>query len=1013
MFLYQNQKYVMRKKAIIISGLICCSLVWNAFSQVSYQSNLPESWFERGKQMFETRNYVGCIDQLTRFKTLSKNVYLIQEADFMLAASAYYREDPLAIQMLQNFVRRYPGAGRVAEAEFMSGNYYFFSKKYRQALKYYKKLKIEDLVPSEQEKFLFRTGVSYLKNGQIGEAKPCFVALLAVGKEYKNAAQFYMAYIQYTEEKYDDALKGFLQVQDFPEFRTPASYYIAQIRFFNGQYLQVIQTGEKLLSENPDNEFNTELYRLLGESYSHQGDNSKTINYLTKYVNSTNSPLRSSLYTLGVAQYREGKYADAIKQLSWVTDREDGLMQSAYLYLGQSYIKIGDKKNAAISFDIASQYNFDRQIQEAALYNYALTIHETSLSPFGESVTVFEKFLNMFPASRYADQINDYLVEVYFNTHNYQAALTSINKIKQPDSKILKAKQRIYFQLGTECFTNSQIDKAIQNFTQAIALGNYDSEIKAQSCFWRGESRYRKGEYDKAASDYRAYLSTTAKKDKDIYALARYDLAYANFKQHKFIQALDEFRRYVSIPSASVNKEVLADAYNRIGDCHYYMREFAQAENDYSQSASLNPAAGDYALFQKAFMAGLQKKYEQKISGMNRLVSDYPRSEYVDDAIFEKGLTYLQLKNSDAAIQSFNQVIREFPQSPIARKSGIQLGMIYFNNNQLEQSIMAYKTVVSNYPGSEEARIAVDDLKSVYLEKNDIGSYASFVQSLNGAVPYQVSEIDSLTYLAAERSFMKKPDKSSSESLIKYLQSFPDGAFTTQAHYYLGLYYFDNKQYEDAWRELTAVRQHNDNPFEEDAVAKMAKIKYLTQEYAEALNLYKTLEGKATSGDNRLEARLGAMRSAQYIKNYVEIIVAADNLLSDAKLSPELVNEARFARAMAHLQNGQAINAVPDLQLLSKDLRTVYGAEASYRLAQYYFDNGDSKDAEHLINEMIETGTPHQYWLAREFILLADINISRKDNFQAKQYLLSLKNNYNADDDIAEMIEQRLKQIGQ
>lgn len=71
------------------------------------------------------------------------------------------------------------------------------------------------------------------------------------------------------------------------------------------------------------------------------------------------------------------------------------------------------------------------------------------------------------------------------------------------------------------------------------------------------------------------------------------------------------------------------------------------------------------------------------------------------------------------------------------------------------------------------------------------------------------------------------------------------------------------------------------------------------------------------------------------------------------------------------------------------------------------------KNAEHLINEMIETGTPHQYWLAREFILLADINISRKDNFQAKQYLLSLKNNYDASDDIAEMIEQRLKQIGQ
>ena len=1003
----------MRKKAIIISGFICCSLAWNAFSQISYRSDLPESWFERGKQMFETRNYVGCTDQLTRFKAISKNEYLIQEADFMLAASAYYRREPQSVQMLQNFVRRYPGAEQVAEASFMSGNYYFFSKEYRQALKYYRQLKIDELVSAEQEAYLFRTGVSYLKTDRIDEARPCFIALSSVGEKYKVASQFYTAYIQYTEKKYDDALTGFMQVKDNPEFGTPASYYIVQIRFLNGQYAQVIQAGENLLSENAESEFNTELYRLLGESYSHQGDNAKTIDYLTKYINSTDSPLRSSLYTLGVAQYRAGQYADAIKQLSRTTDGNDALMQSAYLYLGQCYLKTGDKKNAALSFDIASRYDFDRQVQETALYNYALIIHETSLSPFGESVTVFEKFLNMFPASRYADQINDYLVEVYFNTRNYQAALTSINKIKQPDSKILKAKQRIYFQLGTEYFTNSQIDKAIQSLTQAIALGNYDAEARAQACFWRGESRYRKGEYDKAASDYRAYLSSTGQKNKDIYALARYDLAYADFKQHKFSQALDEFRQYVALPSAAGNKEVLADAYNRIGDCHYYSRQFAQAEEDYSRAVSLNPAAGDYAMFQRAFMAGLQKKYEQKISGMDQLVSDYPRSEYVDDAIFEKGLTYLQLQKSDAAIQAFNRVIREFPQSPIARKSGIQLGMIYFNNNQLDQSVAAYKKVVSDYPGSDEARIAVDDLKAVYLEKNDIESYASFVKSLNGAVPYQVSEMDSLTYLAAERSFMKKPDRSSSESLSKYLQSFPDGAFTTQAHYYLGLYYFDNKQYDDAWRELTAVRQHNDNPFEEDAVSKMAEIKYMAQEYAEAFNLYKILEGKATTADNRLIARLGAMRSAQQIKNYAEIVAAADNLLADAKLSPELVNEARFARAMAHLQNGQAAQAVADLKLLAKDPRTVYGAEASYRLAQYYFDSGDSKNAEQQINEMIETGTPHQYWLARGFVLLADVNIARKDNFQAKQYLLSLKNNYNAKDDIADMIEVRLEQIGQ
>ena len=111
-----------------------------------------------------------------------------------------------------------------------------------------------------------------------------------------------------------------------------------------------------------------------------------------------------------------------------------------------------------MAFEAAATSSFDKQIKEVAMYNYALLIHETAFTGFGESVTIFEDFLNDFPNSQYADKVNDYLVEVYLTTKNYEAALKSINKIKHQSTKILEAKQDILFQLGTQAFAIVKLD---------------------------------------------------------------------------------------------------------------------------------------------------------------------------------------------------------------------------------------------------------------------------------------------------------------------------------------------------------------------------------------------------------------------------------------------------------------------------------------------------------------------------------------------------------------------------
>lgn len=981
-----------------------------ASGQRSYQFDAPNRLFVEGKELFSLKNYSGCIDKLEAYKQHSTDADLIQEADYMLVYSAYEQGRPNAVELLKDYLDVYPASRHADEVNFLIGSAHFGQGEYQKAIFWFNESNIDMLSPEQQEAYCFRLAYSLLQIGDMEKARGYFARIEQIGTKYREASTYYVAYIDYATGKYNNALVEFTRLKDLLDYKERSLYYITQIYFIQNKYEKVISEGKELLASYPDSENNSEVYRIMGNAYYHLGNEDQAINMLSKYVSSTDSPLRGDLYILGVCYYNKGNYSSAVNALGRTVRENDALSQNAYLYLGQSYLKLKDKNNARMAFEAAATSSFDKQVKEAAMYNYALLIHETAFTGFGESVTIFEDFLNDFPNSKYADKVNDYLVEVYLTTKNYQAALNSIDKIKHPSTKILEAKQDILFQLGTQAFTNMELDKAVDLFSRAISLGAYNLESRNDAYFWRGESYYRQGEYNKAISDYRTYLNNTRQRNTDMYALAHYNLGYSYFKLKEYGEALNRFRQYVNLES-NQQTPAYADAYNRIGDCLFHNRQFAMAEENYTRAAQLQPSAGDYSVYQKGFLLGLQKDYKGKISVMDRLIRDFPESQYVDDALFEKGRSYVLLDNNQAAAASFEQLMRDFPQSSLARKAGVQLGLIYFNDNQPEKAAEAYKNVISNYPGSEEAKVALQDLKSVYIELNDINSFAAYANSLGGNVRFEVSEQDSLTYLAAEKLFMRGDNEGARRSLTNYLQTFPQGAFSSNANFYLASIAFAKKDLEEAKRLFSLVLESGDTKFREESWARKAEIEYLDKDYAAAMESFKHLQAVAENPENKEAAKLGLMRCAELTGQPQEALLAANDLLKEPKLSPEIMSEARYVRAKAYISLKQENKALADLKEISKDTRTIHGAEAKYLLAQLYYDNKDDKNAETVLMNFIENGTPHQYWLARGFILLADIYIRQGDDFQARQYLTSLQNNYKSDDEIAAMIEDRLGKL--
>ena len=992
-----------------IAGLLCAFPLAMAAQQTEPLTG-PQRLFEDGKVLFERHDYAAARQTLERYLQDKDRGVSHEEVDYMLACTAYELQLPDALRQLQMYLEAYPESRYRNRVQALIGSAYFFEGNYEAALRAYQQVNIDLLGDTERDECALRLGTSYLKMNDLDEAYIWFSVIRAASSKYAADARYNLAYIDYVKQHYDQAWEGFSAVKDQPEYAALAPYYLADIQLIHNNYRQALQLADAYLQAYPQQEFVPQMQRIAGEAHYGLKDYAAAIPLLEAYHDAVDFPARNAMYRLGMSYFNTGVYSKAALRLGEAAGPQDAMSQNAYLHMGLSYLQLRDRSRARMAFEQAATTNFDPRAKEQALYNYALCIHETSYSPFAESVTVFERLLNEYPNSPYADRVNDYLVEVYMNTRSYEVALRSIEKITHPSARILEAKQKLLFRMGTQLFAQADYRNAIDYFTRSLQLGQYNQKTKADAYYWRGESKYRLERYPEAANDMRLYLEFATDKNSQEYGLALYCLGYSLFKQKQYNSARDWFVRCVQ-NGRTQEASVAGDAYNRIGDCYFYERRFEEARQQYAQAVVTSPSLGDYSLFQEGIVKGLQRDYTGKIQVLNKLITDYPSSAYLDDALYEQGRAFVQMEDSENAIKRYSLLVQRYPESELSRKAANEIGLLYYQNDRYEEAIAAYKQVITKYPGSAEARLAQRDLKSIYVDLNKVDDYMAFASTVPGGATFNVSERDSLTYTAAERAYMRGDIAGAKTSLTRYLQSFPQGAFSVDASYYLGLIDYNQKDYAAASARLEEVLRFSGSKYEGKALALCADMAYNQKEYAKALNLYKRLADRSAVQEERLQAEVGALRSACALGDRAETVTTASALLKQSKLTPEVRSEALYFRAKALLAEGQKKAALADLTELAKDTRNVYGAEAKYLVAQTYFDEGETAKAEKEVLEYIEVSTPHAYWLARSFVLLSDVYVKLDRKMEAKQYLLSLQQNYQADDDIAGMIESRLEKL--
>ncbi len=996
--------YVMKHLSIV--AVVAAASAISAPAQLN--SSASQGYMARGMEMLAVKNYSGCIDQLTRVDRATLSPEALERMDWALAEAAFGTSGAAAMPHFRHFLAAYPYSLLRARAQMRVADC-LFTQSYPEALKAYLEVDPDALDADRREDLDYRIAYCMLQTGSLDMAAKHFARLTAT-KRYGAAARFYCGYIAYASGDYSEAERMLAQADTHSAPGDMAPYYLAQIYYRTARYDKALAQARTLLRRRGVRaDFTAEANRIAGESLYQTGQYAEAIPYLRRYVGADESPLPSALYILGLAEYAEADYDTAIDHLGQATGADDAMAQSAYLYIGQAMMHRGDTQAAVLAFDKAMRMAHDPAVQETACYNYAVARMQGGTVPFGSSVRAFEEFLQRFPGSDHAAQVQEYIVTGYLTDNDYDSALASIQRMRNPSQRVLGAKQRILYTLGSRKLAGGDAATAASLLRQADALASAGDEATARETrLALGEALYLTGDYDAAAGALLDYLRRTPAATPNA-AVARYDLGYVRFAQKRYADAAENFS-IAAERGASLSPEATADAFNRLADTYYYASDFDTAEKYYDKAYATYPSAGDYALFQKGVMQGYRRNHKAKTATLARMRSEFPSSGLVPDALLETTESQIQTGDNAGAIATYRELIAAYPGTAQGRKGHLQLAQTLLNAGRRAEATDTYRDIVRAYPTSAEAAEAAEALKRISADDGTLQQHMEFLASVDGAPRMDVGEADRLSYDAADKALVTASDPS---RMLAYLRQYPDGAFRPRAHESLMLHYSAAGDHAAALAQAEEIiSRYPDHSAAEAALALKADDDYAAGRGEAALRHWRMLEQKASSAARLNAARMGIMRVGRDIADYTLVEQAADALLASSTLGAENRTEATFSKALALDARGQRDEARSLWASIADATDELYGAKAAYSLAQSLFDDGQTDRARTRTEALTASGTPHAYWLARGFILLSDIYAAQGKNFEAREYLNALRDNYpGSETDIIDMIDTRLSKL--
>jgi len=939
---------------------------------------------------------------------LESELSLLKEnAQYYEALCALELGNDDAQSMFLKFINDHPENPLTKLAYYQVGRYYSKQEKYTEALLWFNKVDAGDLNGHENIEYKFRKGYAYFTTNNYKNAQQLFSQVKNTRSEFTDDAVYYFAYIAYLNKDYHLALVNFERLKNSRKYINSYPYYITAVYFLDNRYDDVISYAVPII-EHTHQQHQTEMLRLIAASYFAKADYENSAKYYQRFEDEDNGKTQSTQdsYQMGYTWFRTGNYPKAASELERLQQQNDVFSQNGNYTLGEVFLKMNNKQSARSAFLAASKLDFDKQLQEDALYQYAKLSYELDFNT--QALDATRLYLKNYPRSRRDTEMKTLLGEELLNSHNYKEAVEILEPIPNKSPSAKAAYQKVTYYRGLEFYNERAFENAIGIFLRSLKFPE-NSKIEALTTYWMAEAMYEVRKYGESVQNFERFLDLPDASSTDVYNYANYALAYAAFGDEQYKKAATYFQRFLQGPEKDAN--TVNDALTRLGDCYFVLKNYATALDYYDRIIQRRSQGQDYALFQRGMIQGLQGSPDAKISTLNEVLNNYPKSDYADDASFEIAYTYYLRGDGATAKTDLQDMIQKYPRSSYVPRALVTMGLIDYNAGNDDQAIESYKKVISEYPSTDEAKLALKQIEKIYTDKGDAQTFINYAATTPIA-NYSQADQENIMYTAANNLYQRGDWQGTVGAVNAYFDKFPNKPiYDKQARFIRAQSLVNLNKPDEAIADYNVILNDWTSAYSEQSLISMAKLYLAQKKYNDAVVYLKRLETNSeykadyTFAINNLLLCYTQMGMADDALKYVSLVRGNEKSAQEDKFKTGLY------AGQAYLLKGDTTAAVREFNYTVTNTKTVIAAEAKYNIARVEYLKGQYKTSQKTCFELIKDLPNYDYWVTKTFILLADNYVALKDTFQAKATLQSIIDNYKGDDDILPTAKQKLDQI--